>query len=185
VGMRFRGKRCVVTGEGPIADATVARLTSEGATVARTLDELAGLDVLVTAYAVREDRPFLELEDDVWERTLDGNLTSAFVNARAAARLMLAAGGGVIVHVGSAVAVRPVPGSAAYAAAKAGVHLLATATALDLIPDGIRVCCVAAGEGGRTSPADVAASVAFCASDDASYVIGSTFFVEGPLPHRG
>src|SRR5690348_7720535 len=114
--MRFRGKRCVVTGEGPVADAVVARLNSEGATVARALDELAGLDVLVTACAVREDRPFLELEDDVWERALDGNLTSAFVDAREAARLMAAAGGGVIVHVGSTLAVRPVPGSAAYAA---------------------------------------------------------------------
>ena len=98
---------------------------------------------------------------------------------------MATTGGGVIVHVGSDAAVRPVPGSAADAAAKAGVHLLATATALDLAPDGIRVCCVAACEDGRTSAEDVAASVAFCASDDASYVLGSTFFVEGPLPYRG
>ena len=65
VGRRFRGKRCVVTGEGPVAEAVVARLISEGATVARALDELVGVDVLVTAFAAREDRPFLELDDDL------------------------------------------------------------------------------------------------------------------------
>jgi NAD(P)-dependent dehydrogenase (short-subunit alcohol dehydrogenase family) len=70
-------------------------------------------------------------------------------------------------------------------AAKAGVHLLATAMALDLAPDGIRVCCVAACEDGEPTAEDAAASVAFCASDEASYVLGSTFFLDGPLPYRG
>ncbi len=88
-------------------------------------------------------------------------------------------------HVGSDVALRPGPGTAAYAAAKAGVHLLATAMALDLAPDGIRVCCVAACEDSEPTAEDVAASVAFCASDEASYVLGSTFFLDGPLPYRG
>ena len=89
------------------------------------------------------------------------------------------------VHVGCDVALRPGPGMAAYAAAKAGVRLLATAIALDLAPDGIRVCCVAACEDSEPTAEDVAASVAFCAFDEASDVLGSTFFPDGPLPYRG
>jgi NAD(P)-dependent dehydrogenase (short-subunit alcohol dehydrogenase family) len=184
VGMRFHGKRCVVAGQGAMAEAVAARLSSEGATVATAIDELVAIDVLVTAFAAREDRPFIELEDEVWARTLDENLKAAFLVAREAARRM-GAGGGVIVHVGSDVALRPGPGTAAYAAAKAGVHLLATAMALDLAPNGIRVCCVAACEDSRLTAEDVAASVAFCASDEAAYVLGSTFFPDGPLPYRG
>jgi 3-oxoacyl-[acyl-carrier protein] reductase len=119
------------------------------------------------------------------------NLKSAFLVGRECARAMVEAGGGVIVHVGSDLAVRPGPGTASYAAAKAGVHLMATCMALDLAPQGVRVCAVAACEDGTEapsrgglSPADVAGAVAFCASDGASYVLGSTFFPNGPAPVR-
>jgi NAD(P)-dependent dehydrogenase (short-subunit alcohol dehydrogenase family) len=176
--MRFQEKRCVVAGSGEVADAVAARLASEGGSVTRALEE--GVDVLVTAFEWREDRPFLELDDELWEWTLDENLKSAFLAGREAARRMAEAGGGVIVHVGSDVAVWPGPGTAAYAAAKVGVHLLATAMALDLVPHGVRVCCVAGSDA-----EDVAAAVAFCASDEASYVLGSTFFLDGPIPYRG
>ena len=99
----------------------------------------------------------------------------------------MAGRGGVIVHVGSDVALRDEPGTAAYAAAKAGVHLLTTGMALDLAPDGVRVCAVAAPEsaGDGLGDGDLAAAVAFCASDEASYVLGSTFFPGGLMPFRG
>jgi NAD(P)-dependent dehydrogenase (short-subunit alcohol dehydrogenase family) len=146
----------------------------------------------VTAFASREDRPFLELEPELWTRTIDENLKSAFLVARECARWMVERGAGVIVHVGSDLAARPGPATSAYAAAKAGVHLLTTAMALDLAPDGIRVCGVAACDGGGEVPApaglgadDVATAAAFCASDEASYVLGSTLFLSGPLPVRG
>jgi len=208
---RFEGKRCLVAGEGAIADAVASRLGAEGARLARldgdpgrlaedataraavegAVTELGGVDVLVTAFATREDRPFLEIDDECWRRHVDGNLKSAFLVGREAARAMVGNGGGVIVHVGSDVGARPGPKTAAYAAAKAGVHLLATGMALDLAPDGVRVCAVAACEDGSEAPApaeigpdDVAAAVAFCASDEASYVLGSTFFLSGPLPVR-
>ena len=146
----------------------------------------------MTAFAERVEAPFLELDDETWERCLDANLTAPFLVAREAARAMLAdRGSGVVVHVGSDLGARPGPGSAAYAAAKAGVHLMAAGTALDLIPYGVRVCCVAAAEGAPTvpgsapGPAELAAAVAFCASDAASYVVGSTYFLDGPVPIRG
>jgi NAD(P)-dependent dehydrogenase (short-subunit alcohol dehydrogenase family) len=210
VSRRFATKRCIVAGRGEIAAAVVARLEEEGAAVAalegdalssdggaatavaKAVAQLGGLDVLVTAFHYRNDRPFLEIDDEAWARSLDENLKAAFMVGREGARAMVAAGGGAIVHVGSDVGARPGPGTAAYAAAKAGVHLMTTCMALDLAPDGVRVCAVAACDDGSESPgptelgpADVAAAVAFCASDDASYVLGSTFFLNGPMPIRG
>ena len=209
---RLGGRRCLVAGRGPVADAIAQRLRADGGVVSRLDGEpsslaeearaveavadvtgrLGGVDVLVTAFAEREDRPFLELDDELWERMLAENLTSAFLIGRECARAMASAGGGVIVHVGSDVGARPGPGTAAYAAAKAGVHLLATVMGLDLAPHGVRVCAVAAAEDGSETaggavvpgPDAVAGAVAFCASDEASYVLSSTFFVNGPLPVR-
>jgi NAD(P)-dependent dehydrogenase (short-subunit alcohol dehydrogenase family) len=208
---RFEGRHCIVAGRGDVAAAVAARLQREGAAlvaldgdpvvlatengavgaVGRAIEQLGGVDVLVTAFHTRTDRSFLEIDDELWGRSLDENLKCAFLVGRECARAMVEAEGGVIVHVGSDVAARPGPGTAAYAAAKAGVHLMTTCMALDLAPDGVRVCAVAACEDGSESPAppelgpeDVAAAVAFCASPDASYVLGSTFFLNGPLPVR-
>lgn len=207
---RFVDLACAIGGDGLVADAIALRLEREGGRVARLIPAgelgdheagvasvadaaaaLGGLDVLVTAYHERSDRSFLQLDDETWQRTLDANLTSAFVAAQHAARIMVGAGHGVIVHVGSVVGARPGPRTAAYASAKAGVHLLAMAMALDLAPDGVRVCAVAAPESASNEldqslgPEDVSAAVAFCASADASYVLGSTFYLDGPLPVRG
>jgi glucose 1-dehydrogenase len=208
---RFEGSRCLVAGSGPGADAIAERLRSEGGRVvaldrpadltsdagatsatAGAVTELGGLDVLVTAFSTREDRPFLDIDDDSWRTTLDENLKAAFLVGREAARTMVKAGGGVIVHVGSHAGACPGPSAAAYAASKAGVHLLTTGMALDLAPHGVRVCAVAEPrEGPAPYPVpppgidDLAAAVAFCASKEASYVMGSTFFLDGPLPLRG
>jgi NAD(P)-dependent dehydrogenase (short-subunit alcohol dehydrogenase family) len=208
---RFGGKRCVVAGSGVGADAIAVRLEAEGGSVdhlptpagelasdAGARAALAGATVrlggtpavCVTAFAVRDDRPFLEIDDESWERTIDENLKSAFLVGREAARAMVEAGGGVIVHVSSDVAARPGRGTAAYAAAKAGVNLLTTVQALDLAPNNVRVCAVAGSGGGESdsatpSPDDLAGAVAFCASDEASYVLGSTFYLDGPVPIRG
>jgi NAD(P)-dependent dehydrogenase (short-subunit alcohol dehydrogenase family) len=208
---RFEGKRCLVAGRGEAAEAIAKRLAAEGgavvrldgepselasddgasAAVARASTELGGLDVLVTAFCEREDAAFLSIDDAAWQRALDGNLKAAFLVGRECARAMASGRAGVIVHLGSDVGARPGPGTAAYAAAKAGIHLLTTCMALDLVPDGVRVCGVAASEDGSEvpgqaglGPEDVAAAVAFCASDAASYVLGSTFFLGGPLPVR-
>ncbi len=202
------GARAIVAGDGEVAAAVARRLRADGADVARLDGDgvklaredaartaveaaaagLGGLDVLVTAFARREERAFLDTGDDLWERMLDENLKAPFLVSREAARVMAGGNGGVIVHVGSDVAARPGPRQAAYAAARAGGHLLATAMALDLVPDGVRVCCVAHAEAGepRASAAeDTAAAVAFCASPAASYVLGSTFYVDGLVPVRG
>ena len=149
---RYESRRCIVAGSGTVAEAVVQRLRSEGgavaalahdpsalvtdagasAAVAAAVAGLGGLDVCVTAFVHRCDAPFLEIDDAEWVRCIDENLTCAFTVAREAAREMLARAGGTIVHVGSDVAARPGSGSAAYAAAKAGLQLMSTGMALDL-----------------------------------------------------
>jgi NAD(P)-dependent dehydrogenase (short-subunit alcohol dehydrogenase family) len=208
---RFERRRCLVAGTGPLAVAIAARLEDEGGTLAslstdpaelpvteeriakavhEAVQMLGGIDVCVTAPDVREDRSFLEIDDESWERVLDGNLKLAFLVGREAARAMKEAGG-VIVHVGSDLVQRPEPHTASFVAAKGATHLLTAAMSLDLAPDGVRVCAVAACDAGEEAAArkrpgttDVAAAVAFCASGEASYVFGSTFFLTGPSASR-
>jgi NAD(P)-dependent dehydrogenase (short-subunit alcohol dehydrogenase family) len=199
-----------VAGVSILADAIVARITAEGANcvqmtespgalatdqgaeaaLKRVVEALGVLDVLITAFYTRVDRPFLDIGEE-WQQVLDENLTCAFLVAREAARCMTGAGG-VIVHVGSDIAARPGPGTASFAAAKAGVQLMTMSMALDLAPLGIRVCSVAAPAERGTSlgcfspeDEDIASAVAFCASDSASYVLGSNLSLTGPLPFRG
>lgn len=194
------GKRCVVAGQSEPASVIVDRFRKEEAEVialdlapAQLTDEsvvkqhinhaaaqLKGLDIVVTAFVTRDDRPFIEIDDQLWMQTLNENLKCPFLVGREAARIMALGGGGVIVHVGSNLANGNQPGTGAYAAAKAGVHLLTTGSALDLIPHNVRICCVAANEldGGKDSLHDLAGAVTFCASDDASYVVGSTFSLD-------
>jgi 3-oxoacyl-[acyl-carrier protein] reductase len=210
VAARFASKRCLVAGTGANADAIHARLQAEGAAlahlaqppellasqagaraaVAAAVAALGGLDVTVTAFDLRDDRSFLEISEESWSRTIEANLACVFFVACEAARVMVNGQGGTIVLVGSQVGAQPGAATAAYAAAKAGVHLLATGMALDLAPDGIRVCAVAAADGSEALLApftvdDLAGAVAFCASDEGSYVLGSTFFPTGPSPVRG
>jgi NAD(P)-dependent dehydrogenase (short-subunit alcohol dehydrogenase family) len=159
--------------------------------VARAVELLGGIDVLVTALDFRMDEPFLVMADS-WQVTIDENLTNAFLVAREAARWMVKFGSGVIVHVTSAMALSSEEGSASFAAAKAGLKLMTAAMALDLAPSGVRVCAVA--EPSRhdlreadfaPTPYDVASMVVFCASDQASYVVGSTVALTGEFLVRG
>jgi 3-oxoacyl-[acyl-carrier protein] reductase len=141
--------------------------------------------VLVTALDVRHEAPFLDLTDEAWTEVLDGTVKAAFLASQDAARAMRDAGGGVIVHVTSDLPLRPPRGAAAHAAAQAALQMMSTTMALDLAPDNVRVCAVAAPESDTdVTDEDVAAVVAFCASGEASYVLGSVFHPGGGAPVR-
>ncbi|MGZ4270453.1 MAG: SDR family NAD(P)-dependent oxidoreductase [Solirubrobacteraceae bacterium] len=171
---------------------------------------LGGLDVLVVNAAVqltgKDDRAD-RLDLDVWRRTLDTNLTGAFLTAKHGARALLAGGGGAIVVVGSPAGAYGIArGLQAYAASKAGLVGLVRTMAADLAADGIRVNAVFPGltdtpmndwwtadpalrsEALRAVPlgrpadaAEVAAVVAFLVSADAAYVTGALWAVDGGL----
>jgi len=148
--------------------------------------------------------PLLDLDVDEFREVMDVNLVGTFVMARSAARRMAGTGGGVVVNITSMNGVAPGPNGGAYGSTKAGVALLTQQMAIEWGPLGVRVNAVAPGlilagmsdqiysdaqarrareskvPLGRLGTAeDVAAAVAFLASDDAAYITGQNLLVDG------
>ncbi|MET3951402.1 3-oxoacyl-ACP reductase FabG [Arthrobacter sp. UYEF36] len=170
--------------------------------------EFGRLDILVNNAGITRDNLFFKMERPDWESVLTTNLTSAYLCSRAAQRYMVPARSGRIVSLSSRSALGN-RGQANYAAAKAGIQGLTATLALELGPFNITVNAVAPGyiatsmtaataERVGSSPADhqaavaartplgrvgqpeeVAAAVAFFASDDASYISGQTLYING------
>jgi NAD(P)-dependent dehydrogenase (short-subunit alcohol dehydrogenase family) len=173
---------------------------------AQAVDELAeqlgGLDVLVNNAGYGTSKPFLEMTLGEWQGVLDVNLTGAFLAAQAAVRRMIDQGrGGVIVNVTSVHEHIPLSGSAPYTASKHGLGGLTKVMALELGTHGIRVNAVAPGQiatrmtGAEDEPPpalnvpleragrarEVAALIAWLASDQAAYVTGASYVIDGGL----
>jgi len=177
----------------------------EGAEAVDDLAErLGGLDVLVNNAGYGVSKPFLELELGEWQGVIDVNLTGAFVTAQAAVQKMVEQGsGGVIVNVTSVHEHIPLSQSTPYTAAKHGLGGLTKVMALELGEHGIRVNAVAPGQIatrmtgqedeppakidvplGRAGDArEVAALIAWLASDESTYVTGASYVIDGGLVH--
>ncbi|MCB1086507.1 MAG: SDR family NAD(P)-dependent oxidoreductase, partial [Verrucomicrobiae bacterium] len=128
--------------------------------VARFFGELDRIDLLVNNAGLTRDVPIARMAEDQWDKVIDGNLRGAFLCSRAALKLMIRQRSGLIVNIGSFSALRPPPGQAAYAAAKAGLIGLTQSLAEEAGKRNVRVNCVLPGflEGTgmtRDLPADV------------------------------
>ncbi len=166
------------------------------------VERFGDVNVLVNnAGLVGESRHFLTGDEAWWDRVLDTNLKSVFLCAHRAASLMARRKGGSIISMSSGGATRAHRGNVAYDASKGGIEAFTRAVGLDLAPYGIRVNAVAPGSIqtgpltdedarvrgqaiplGRIGQADeIAAAVAFLASDDARYITGQTIVVDGGL----
>jgi NAD(P)-dependent dehydrogenase (short-subunit alcohol dehydrogenase family) len=166
------------------------------------LDRFGDVTVLVNcAGLVNESRHFFEGDEAWWDRVLDVNLKGVYLCSDRAARLMARRTGGSIISMSSGGATKAHRGNVAYDASKGGIEAFTRAAALDLAPYGIRVNAVAPGsiltmplseqeqrERGNTvplgrlgTPEEIAAAVAFLASDDARYITGHTLVVDGGL----
>ena len=176
---------------------------AEVAAMAETVQEALGsVRVLVNNAGVYRRATLPELDLDQWRRTLDVNLTGAYLCLKAVAPGMRERGWGRVVNITSQIAHRGTSHGADYAASKAGLLGLTKAAARELAPHGITVNAVAPGtidtdiiagysEADRRQrareiplgrigfPEDVAAAVSFLASDDAAYVTGATLHVNG------
>ncbi len=176
------------------------------AMVERAAAELGPVSVLVNNAGIESKAPFLEVDEEDWDRVLAVNLKGPFLCAQACAALMREHGGGTIVNVSSIHEDLPFADQAPYAAAKGGLRMLMRNLAVELAPFGIRVNNVAPGPIATPvneddlsnpetlqvlrhtvplrrwgEPEEVAEVALFLASERSAYVTGSTYYVDGGM----
>ena len=158
-----------------------------------------GLDILINNAGISIRHPFLEITPDEWQRVIDVNLSGVFYVAQAAARMMEQ---GVIANMGSTNGLLGYPFYADYNASKAGVVELSRSMALELAPR-VRVVAVCPGYvmtpmqeaeytpemlaevnskiplGRHARPEEIAALFAFLCSDEAAFITGQAFVIDG------
>jgi NAD(P)-dependent dehydrogenase (short-subunit alcohol dehydrogenase family) len=202
IGHDVRSYRCDVRVEDEVAE-LVSRCTAE----------LGAPTVLVNNAGVNANFDLVEMTSDEWDAFFAVDLKAAWLTTKHTVSGMRAAGRGAIVNVSSIHGFTTIDGFFPYAAAKSGLIGLTRTLALELGPDGIRVNAVcpgftrtrlvqasierhadrAAAEaamvrgvalGRMGEPAELAATIAFLASDDASYVTGTSLLVDGGLTAR-
>ena len=184
--------------EGDVSDAKAVE-----SLVATTVETFGRLDILVNNAGIVKGQPLLETDEANWDRTIAVNLKGPFLCLQAAARRMQTDGGS-IVNISSIHEDFPFPRATPYVAAKGGLRMLMRNASLELAPYRIRVNNVAPGAIATPinaatmsdpakekqlqtivplqrmgDPAEVAEVVLFLASDRASYVTGSTYYVDG------
>ncbi|MFP4082611.1 MAG: SDR family NAD(P)-dependent oxidoreductase [Candidatus Aminicenantes bacterium] len=163
---------------------------------------LKGLDIVINNAGISIRKPFLDIPVQDWLKVLDVNLNGAFYVAQQAARRMIRGEGGVILNMGSTNALMGYPFYASYNASKAGLVELTRSMALELAPK-VRVNAVCPGFiltpmqeaeytpemirafeskvplGRLGKPEEVAALFAFLSSDEAQFITGQTFVIDG------
>jgi len=173
--------------------------------VEKTVERYGRLDVLISNAAVLHIADILTLAEEDYDRVLRINLKGFFLTGQAAARQMVAqGGGGSIINMSSIQAVITLPNILTYSICKGGVKSLTTSMALALADKGVRVNAIGPGSiatdmvkqlmvdeaarkkllsrtplGRLGEPSEVAAVAVFLASDESSYVTGETIYVDG------
>ena len=184
---------------GNLADAAGVDAVAAAAEAA-----LGRIDILVNNAGLTRDGLALRMKDEDWQAVLDVNLTDGFRLCRAALRGMMRRRWGRIIGITSIVGVTGNAGQANYAASKAGMIGMSKALAAEVASRNITVNCVAPGyittamtaalneeqsgkiassipAGRLGTPPDIAAAVVFLASEEASYVTGTTLHVNGGM----
>ena len=183
-------------------NADVADLEQVRGAVAAAVDSMGSIDVLINNAGISIRHDFLEITPEEWSQVLGVNLTGVFYMAQTTARHMVAGGSGVILNMASSGGTRGYPHYADYCATKGGVLALTQTMALELAP-AVRVNAVSPGYvltpmqraeysdamldavnrkipfGRHARPEEVAGLFAFLASDDAGFVTGHEYVMDG------
>jgi len=164
----------------------------------------APIDILVNNAGITRDNLFMRMKDEEWDQVIAVNLTAAFRLSRAVLRGMMKKRWGRIISITSVVGETGNPGQGNYAAAKAGLVGMSKSLAAEVASRNITVNCVAPGfiatpmtdaltdaqkeavfgkipAGRMGTPAEIAAAVAYLASEEAGYVTGETLQINGGM----
>jgi glucose 1-dehydrogenase len=198
-------------GKGLVVGADVSDPKEVEAMVQQAVSTFGRLDIMVNNAGMERKMPFLQTPFEVWQETIAVNLTGAWLGCQAAAKQMVDQGaGGRIINVSSVHEDLAMPTNSPYCATKGGVRMLMRTLAVELAPHDITVNNIAPGAietpmdapleqnhdqmkellseiplGRMGKPEEVANLALFLASDDSSYVTGSTLFVDGGMIRQG
>lgn len=190
--------------EAIVRQTDVSNAESVDALVKAVLDAWGKIDILVNNAGVTRDNLLMRMKEDEWDAVLDINLKGAYHCIKAITRPMMKARTGRIINVSSVVGLTGNAGQVNYAASKSGLIGLTKSVARELSSRNITANAVAPGFiptdmtdkinakmrdqllaqiplGKFGSPEDIAATVAFFASDDAAYITGQVLVVDGGM----
>jgi 3-oxoacyl-[acyl-carrier protein] reductase len=179
-------------------------MTAVEALPKQAAEAMGSVDILVNNAGITRDNLFMRMSDEEWDSVIAVNLSATFKLCKGVMRGMMKARWGRIVNVSSIVGATGNPGQANYAASKAGTVGMSKSLAYEVASRGITVNAVAPGfietamtdklndeqksgimeqipAGRMGTPKEIAAAVAYLASEEAAYVTGATLHVNGGM----
>jgi glucose 1-dehydrogenase len=194
-------------GKALVVQADVSQVADIQRLISQTVSEFGRLDILINNAGIEQPTPFENVTEQQWDHQVGIDLKGAFFAAQAAYKQFIAqGGGGVIINISSVHEELPMVGNAVYCAAKGGLRMLTRTLANEVARHNVRMVNIGPGAivtpinaatlndpqkktallgeiplNRLGSPDDVANAVVWLASDQASYVTGTTLFVDGGL----
>jgi glucose 1-dehydrogenase len=194
-------------GKALVVQADVSQVADVQRLISQAVNQFGRLDILVNNAGVEQPTPFESVTEQQWDYQIAVDLKGAFFAAQAAWRqFVMQGGGGVIINISSVHEELPMVGNSVYCAAKGGLRMLTRTLASEVARHNVRIVNIGPGAIATPinqitlddptrkaallgeiplkrigTPEDIANAVVWLASDQASYVTGTSLFVDGGL----